>query len=198
MKQNVLNIVVRITNLYALPLVANPVHVKISLNGLKPIAGSKRNGRNGKTLGGSVSFDNATKLYAAHIKVTGESRCIRCTNMLIPFETWTLDHVIPRNAFDARGIKQDNSIDNLAFLCKSCNSEKSAKVPTEFYTVEQLGLIEAIQQTAKTLTVSDYDSYGRIWSRESCNYAAKYRSGFYLERYWTNDRDKDGKRVPRA
>ena len=63
-----------------------------------------------------------------------DNKCFRCGSC----ENLAIDHNKPLS----KGFKLD--LTNAVLLCKSCNSKKHTKMPEDFYSLEELLLLEDI------------------------------------------------------
>ena len=70
--------------------------------------------------------------------------CWYCGLTLDPFNTFTLDHVVPQSQGGT------NAVENLVAACKSCNSSKGQKSVAEYRThmLRRRGQVFSLEQVA--------------------------------------------------
>jgi 5-methylcytosine-specific restriction endonuclease McrA len=158
-------------------------------NRMKPIAGSKRNGKSHKSWLGVFSPNTCLARLQANIATFGMITCENlCGNVFgeisTPKNNWQLDHFTPIAANDANGQLRDHSIMNTAILCKACNASKGKKLPTEFFTAETIARIEALQKLAASYTKDDFRELAKTLAMQSRKVAKRFDGGKYLRLYW--------------
>ena len=93
--------------------------------------------------------------------------CWYCGLTLDPFDTFTLDHVVPQSQGGS------NAVENLVAACKSCNSSKGQKSVEQYraYLLKRAGQIFTSEQfewlKTKGITVPAPDGFRFYFEREN-------------------------------
>jgi CRISPR/Cas system Type II protein with McrA/HNH and RuvC-like nuclease domain len=122
-----------------------------------------------------LSLVGATTVVKLYIGFDG--KCAGCDKQYSGLMTWQLDHLIPQSYFRNRGLKVDNSIDNLALVCPVCNIGKRDKECLTFFGKARMAKIAKSQQRAKDASLNEVEQVARRFAIESKKFGKLYKGG---------------------
>src|SRR3954471_1004727 len=129
------------------------------------------------------------KYYGAKLKLVGwnpctevylmfNGACAKCSKLLT-FEECTIEHLHPQSQRDTYTGKSVHEVENLTLLCFSCNARKGDKSALEFFGVETLEIIKAINSDRLPKSVIWEAAEGIAAQKPSGKYARLAAGGQY-------------------